>query len=74
DRSEVESALSMPAFWASSGIIIYFGGTVVLSTLHTSLLKASIDTMRLAWSTQAVLNILANLLYAGAFLCLRRKT
>ncbi len=74
DRMEGVSVLEMPAFWVSSAVIIYFGGTVVLSTLHTSLLKASVETMRLAWSTQAILNILANLLYSGGFLCLRRKT
>jgi hypothetical protein len=38
------------------------------------LMKSSVETMRLAWSTQSVANILANILYAGGFLCLRRKT
>ena len=74
DRLEGSSVLDVPAFWVSSATLVYFGGTVVLSTLHTALLKASIETMRLAWSSQAVLNIIANLLYAGGFLCLRRKT
>lgn len=74
DRLEGSSVLDVPAFWVSSATLVYFGGTVVLSTLHTALLKASIETMRLAWSSQAILNVLANVLYAGGFLCLRRKT
>jgi hypothetical protein len=74
DRLEGTSVLDLPAFWVSAAAIIYFGGTIVFSSLSAPLLKVSIETMRLAWSTQSVANILANLLFAGGFLCLRRKT
>jgi hypothetical protein len=74
DRLEGSSVLDMPAFWVSSATIIFFGGTVVLTSLSTAFLKSSLETMRLAWSTQSIANILANILYAGGFLCLRRKT
>ena len=74
DRVEGSPVVSMPSFWISSATIIYFGSTIVLSSLSASLLKASVSTMQLAWSMQAVINILANLLYAGGFLCLRQKT
>ena len=74
DRVEGSSVLEMPSFWISSATVIYFGSTIVLSTLSASLLKASVPTMQLAWSVQAIINILANLLYAGGFLCLRQKT
>jgi hypothetical protein len=74
DRLEGTSVLDLPAFWVSAAAIIYFGGTIVFSSLSAPLLKVSLETMRLAWSTQSIANILANLLYAGGFLCLRRKT
>jgi hypothetical protein len=74
DRIEGTPLLSMPAFWVSSATIIYFGSTIVLSSLSAALWRAPISTMQLAWSIQAVMNILANLLYAGGFLCLRQKT
>jgi hypothetical protein len=74
ERLEKSSLLDMPEFWASSGTLIYFGGTIVWSSLNSPLLHTSLEIMRLAWSTQSVANILANLLYAGAFLCLLRKT
>jgi hypothetical protein len=74
DRQEGTSVLDLPAFWVSAAAIIYFGGTIVFSSLSVPLLKVSLETMRLAWSTQSIANILANLLYAGGFLCLRRKT
>lgn len=74
ERVEGSSVLALPPFWISSATVIYFGSTIVLSSLNASLLKTSVSTMQLAWSMQAVINILANLLYAGGFLCLRQKT
>lgn len=74
DRIEGTPLLSMPAFWVSSATIIYFGSTIVLSSLSSALWRAPIPTMQLAWSLQAVMNVIANFLYAGGFLCLRRKT
>ena len=74
DRIEGEPLLAMPAFWVSSATIVYFGSTIVLSSLSSALWRSSVSTMQLAWSLQAIMNILANVLYAGGFLCLRRKT
>lgn len=73
DRIEGEPLLAMPAFWVSSATVIYFGSTIVLSSLSSALWRSSMSTMQLAWSLQAIMNILANVLYAGGFLCLRRK-
>lgn len=74
DRDEVSPVLSLPAFWISSAAAIYFGSTIVLLSLDTALYRAPRDTWFLAWSVQAVMNTLANLVYAGGFLCLRRRT
>ena len=74
ERLEGRSVLEVSAFWVSSATIIYFGGTVVLSSLSGALLKTSLETMRLAWSMQSIATILANLMFSGGFLCLRQKT
>jgi uncharacterized membrane protein len=75
DRLEDSSVLDVPAFWVSSATIIYSGGTVVLSSLSTSILKTTDrEVQQLAWSTQSIVTIIANLMFARAFLCLRRKT
>ena len=74
ERLEGGSVLDVPAFWVSSATIIYFGGTIVLSSLSTALLRTSLETMRLAWSMQSVATIIANVMYSGGFLCLRPKT
>jgi len=74
ERAEGSPVLGNPSFWISSATLIYFGSTIVFSSLNTSIQKASIGTMQIAFSVQAVINILANLVYAGGFLCLRRKT
>jgi hypothetical protein len=74
DREESSSVTDLPQFWVSAATMVFFGGTLVFSSLQVSILRASILTMQLAWATQAVVNVLANLIYAGGFLCLRRKT
>jgi hypothetical protein len=74
ERTEDKSVFSIPAFWVSSATVVYFGSTLVFSSLSSALWRAPMTTMQLAWSLQAVMNIVANLLYAGGFLCLRQKT
>ncbi len=75
DRMEESSVVELPAFWASAATVIYFGATIVWSSLSSTILKVSDpEIKRLAWSTQSVVTILANFMFAGAFLCLRRKT
>ena len=74
ERLEGSSVLDMPEFWVSSGTLIYFGGTIVWSSLNVPILHTSLEIMRLAWSTQSIANIVANLLFAGGYLCLLRKT
>ncbi len=74
DRVADMPVLRIPSFWVSSAAAIYFGCTIIFYSLRASLLRASLPTMQLAYSVQAVANIIANLLYAGGFLCLRQKT
>lgn len=75
DRLEDLPVMELPPFWVASATIIYFGATIVWSSLNTTLLRvADPEIKRLAWSTQSVVTIIANFMFAGAFLCLRRKT
>lgn len=64
-----------PQFWVGSATVIYFTGMVILYSLSNVLLKDSIEILGLIWSPiQMVVNIAANCLYAGAFLCLRPRS
>ena len=68
-QDETRQVSDDPAFWVATATIIYFGGTVIFYSLSAPLMTMSLPVMRIAWSAQAVLNIIANLLYAKAFLC-----
>jgi len=68
-QDETKQVLDDPAFWVATATIIYFGGTVIFYSLVPSLMTMSLPVMRIAWSAPAMLNIIANLLYAKAFLC-----
>lgn len=64
-----------PAFWISSGILIYFAGMSVLLSMSNMLLTASIQTLRLIWTPiQGTLHLTLNILFAIGFLCLRPKS
>ncbi len=71
---EAQSVLKLPSFWICSAATIYFGSTIVLLSLNSALLNTSRSVWFIAWSVQAVMNTLANLIYAWGFLCLLRKT
>ena len=68
-----EGILTHGIFWVAGATVIYFGGTIVLFSLSGSIFKSSLLTMRLAWSMQSVLNVVANLIYMRGFLCFRPK-
>jgi len=54
--------LREPKFWVSSGILIYFGG---------NFFSFALSTVITVWSLHDVINIIANLFYAGGFLSSR---
>ncbi len=63
-----------PAFWISSGILIYFAGMSVLFSMSNMLLTVSIETLRLLWAPiQSSLHLTINIFFAIGFLCLRPK-
>ncbi len=72
-RNEETPISAHPMFWVASANVVYFAGTAVLYALSGAIFEAPIDTMRLVWSIQSVVNVVANVIYLRAFLCFRRK-
>ena len=73
NKEKVESLLSQPSFWIGSGTLIYFTGMVILFTVTNVLLRSSEETLRTAWIVNWTMNVVANLLYAGGFLCQKSR-
>ncbi|MBI4429905.1 MAG: hypothetical protein HY562_12400 [Ignavibacteriales bacterium] len=71
NKEKVESLFSQPSFWISSGALIYFTGTVIIFTVTNLLLHESIEELRAVWNVVFIMETLANLFYAGGFLCRR---
>lgn len=72
-RRELIPVWSNPPFWIATGIMLYFSSIAVLFSMSASLLKVSSETLRIVFSTQAVIAILANFSYISGILCLRRQ-
>jgi hypothetical protein len=49
-----------PRFWVASAVIIYFSGTI---------LTFSLSALFVIWYIPTVLNLVANIVYTGGFLC-----
>lgn len=62
-----------PMFWVSSANLLYFAGTAILYGLSKEIFSSSLEVMRIAWSTQSVVNVASNILYIRGFLCFRSK-
>ena len=71
-RIEEKSYLAKPLFWVASANIVYFAGTAVLFALSGALLETSMQTMRIAWASQSVVNVIAIAIYMKGFWCFRR--
>ena len=73
NRQGAASLLKDPFFWIASAVLLYFGATVLVYALSNVLLNISNKALRLAFSFKSIIDIVANFLYAGGFLCLRRR-
>lgn len=62
-----------PEFWISATATVYFSSMVFLYVLSNSLLEVSMDTLRFAFSVQAVITFLTNITYSMGFLCFYRR-
>ncbi len=71
NQEKVESLFSEPSFWISSGTLVYFTGTVIIFTVTNLLLHESLEELRMVYQVVFVMETIANLFYAGGFLCRR---
>jgi hypothetical protein len=73
-RQNLSPPTSDPLFWIASGVVLYFSSIAVLFSLSASILKVSPETLRIVFSTQALISTLVNLSYASGIWCLRRQS
>ncbi len=57
-----------PEFWISSGILLYYGGVIIINLVSDHLLHISLDRLRDAFLILAILNLFSHLLYVAAFM------
>lgn len=69
NRESGESVFLQPRFWVGAAGLIYFSSTLVLFALSNLLLTWPIEHVRLVFTFNTAMNIIANLGYAAAFLC-----
>lgn len=72
-RRDLAPPTSEPLFWIAAGSTLYFSTAAVLFSLSTVLLRTSPETLRIAFSVQALISTLVNFSFAAGFLCLRRQ-
>ncbi len=70
NRSHVESLFRDTRFWLCSAALIYFASSLALAALGNVIIGLPLDQSRQLFAVHAVLNVIANVGYAGAFLCL----
>ena len=67
NKNEEALLVEQPRFWISSGLIIYYSGTLVVNLLGNTLLSISEDVLRDALYLQSVLNLFSSVLYLQGF-------
>lgn len=67
NKNEEVLLVEQPRFWISSGLIIYYSGTLVVNLLANTLLRISEDVLRDALYLQSVLNLFCSLVYVQGF-------
>lgn len=69
-QEKMNSLIADPRFWITMGVLIYFTGNIVTFALGNVLLSLLQKGDQVIWPLHSILNIVANLFYAGGFLCL----
>ncbi len=64
NQEDKGNILRDPRLWVGTAVLVYFAGNVMVFALSKELTF---------WWTHNILNILANLLFSGGFLCLLRR-
>jgi hypothetical protein len=61
--------LDKPQFWISSGMLLYYGGVIIVNLVSDHLLHVSMDRLKDVFLIPAVMNVIAHLFFTGAFMC-----
>ncbi|TLY27513.1 MAG: hypothetical protein E6K56_11375 [Ignavibacteria bacterium] len=60
-------------FWVASGVLLYFAGNIMLFLLSGRIAILGIGDAMTVYSIHWIIDSVANVLYAGAFLCMDRQ-
>ncbi len=68
-RENKDSIFQKSQFWISSGIVVYYVGTMPLFSLANVLLRRPLEEFANYWTINWALMIVVNLMYSKAFSC-----
>jgi hypothetical protein len=69
NKETYDSVFRQPRFWIGAAVMLYFSGTLVLFSLGNLLLGTSLQWMKTVFNVNVIMNIVANAMYIGGFLC-----
>lgn len=58
-------------FWICIAVVVYFSGSLVFRVGANELINLPVQMITIIWAFQCLITVLANLFYAGGFLCSR---
>ena len=61
--------IDMPQFWICFGLLVYFGGMLIINLLSNTLLKSYTEILKQVYLIQPALSLISNLLFIGGFRC-----
>jgi hypothetical protein len=73
NRGSSGSPLQDPYFWIASAALLYFAASVLIYALSNVFLSMSMELLLAAYNFKIIVNAIANVVYAGGFLCLRPR-
>ncbi len=62
-----------PSFWIAIGVLIYFSWNLFYVMLYNKLIRIDINLAKSAFLVHDLINIIANVLYASAFVCYKKR-
>jgi len=60
-------------FWVASGALLYFAGNIMLFLLSGRIAILAINDAMTVYSIHWIIDSVANVFFAGAFLCMDRQ-
>jgi hypothetical protein len=72
-KHTTQSLLKETRFWVSTAVLIYYTSSLMLNALSNMLMSFPLETVRIVWTVNTCILIVANLLYSKGFLCQARN-